>query len=137
LEATGRWVRFCGAGRVSVSATIRKVLFICSRNQWRSPTAEKIFSAWHGLDVMSAGLDPSAVEPVTPEHLEWAEVIFVMERKHRMKLSRKFQAHLKNRKIVVLGIPDRYRYMDPELVALFEKLVPPHLGMAKNGWDSV
>jgi predicted protein tyrosine phosphatase len=110
--------------------TSRHVLFICSRNQWRSPTAEKIFSAWQGLEVMSAGLDPSAVEPVTPEHLEWAEVIFVMERKHRMRLSRKFRAYLKHQKIVVLGIPDKYRYMDRELVGLLEKLVPPHLGMA-------
>jgi predicted protein tyrosine phosphatase len=118
---------------VSVPATVKKVLFICSRNQWRSPTAEKIFSAWQGLEVMSAGLDRSAVEPVTPEHLEWAEVIFVMEKSHRVKLSRKFRAHLKNQKIVVLGIPDRYRYMDPELVALLERLVPPHLGMAVKG----
>jgi predicted protein tyrosine phosphatase len=109
--------------------TSKRVLFICSRNQWRSPTAEQVFSKWRGLEVMSAGLDPSAVEPVTPEHLEWAEVIFVMERKHRMKLSRKFRSHLKHQKIVVLGIPDKYRYMDAELVALLEKLVPPHLEM--------
>jgi predicted protein tyrosine phosphatase len=45
-----------------------RVLFVCSRNQWRSPTAEKIFSAWQGLEVMWAGLDPSAVESVTPAH---------------------------------------------------------------------
>jgi predicted protein tyrosine phosphatase len=108
---------------------VRHVLFICSRNQWRSPTAEKIFAAWQDLEVMSAGLDPSAVEPVTPEHLRWAEVIFVMERKHRTKLSRKFRSDLKNQKIVVLGIPDKYRYMDSELVELLERLVPPHLGM--------
>lgn len=106
------------------------MLFICSRNHWRSPTAERIFAAWPGLEVMSAGLDPSAVEPVTPEHLQWAEVIFVMERKHRTKLSRQFRSDLKNQKIVVLGIPDTYRYMDLELVELLEKLVPPHLGTA-------
>ena len=110
--------------------TTKKVLFICSRNQWRSPTAEQVFAKRPGLEVMSAGLDSSAVEPLTPEHLEWAEVIFVMERKHRAKLSRKFRACLKHQKVVVLGIPDKYRYMDPELVALFEKLVPVHLGMA-------
>ncbi len=107
-----------------------RVLFICSRNQWRSPTAEKIFSEWQGLEVMSAGLDPSAVEPVTPEHLGWADVIFVMERKHRTKLSRKFRSDLKNQKIVVLGIADKYQYMDSELVELLERLIPPHLGMA-------
>jgi hypothetical protein len=49
---------------------------------------------------------------------------------HRAKLSRKFRSDLKNQKIVVLGIPDKYRYMDSELVELLERLVPPHLGMA-------
>jgi len=122
---SGRWIGNRHAREIAVP--VRRVLFICSRNQWRSPTAEKVFSAWQGLEVMSAGLDPSAVEPVTPEHLEWAEVIFVMEKSHRAKLSRKFRAYLKHQKIVVLGIPDRYRYMDPELVGLLEKLVPPHL----------
>jgi predicted protein tyrosine phosphatase len=56
-----------------------------------------------------------------------------MERKHRMKLSRKFRSHLKHQKIVVLGIPDKYRYMDLELVALLERLVPRHLGAADGG----
>jgi predicted protein tyrosine phosphatase len=109
---------------------VKRVLFICSRNQLRSPTAEQVFSTWPGLEVASAGLDPISLEPVSPELLEWAEVIFVMERAHRNKLSKKFRAHLKNQKIVVLGIPDDYEYMDPRLVTLFEKLVPPHLGMA-------
>jgi predicted protein tyrosine phosphatase len=113
-----------------VSATVKKVLFICSRNQWRSPTAEQVFANRPGLEVRSAGVDKSAVEPVTPEVLEWADLIFVMERAHKTKLSRKFRASLKSRKIVVLGIPDNYRYMDVELVGLLEKLVPPHLGMA-------
>jgi predicted protein tyrosine phosphatase len=106
------------------------VLFICSRNQWRSPTAEQVFAKWPGLEVRSAGLDKSAVEPVTPEVLEWADLIFVMEKSYRAKLSRRFLVHLKHQRIVVLGIPDKYRYMDSELVALLEKLVPPHLGMA-------
>ena len=111
------------------SGTRKRVLFLCSRNQWRSPTAERVFSSWSELDVRSAGLDKSAVEPVTPETLAWAEVIFVMEKSHRAKLSRHFRAFLKDQKVVVLGIPDKYRYMDPLLVALLEKLVPPHLGL--------
>jgi len=56
-----------------------------------------------------------------------------MEQSHRVKLSREFRAHLKNQKIVVLGIPDKYRYMDSELIELLEKLVPPHLGMTWEG----
>jgi predicted protein tyrosine phosphatase len=105
-----------------------KVLFICSRNQWRSPTAEQVFATRPGQEVRSADVDKSAVEPVTPEVLEWADLILVMEKSYRAKPSKQFRSYLKNQKIVVLGIPDKYRYMDTELVGLLEKLVPPHLG---------
>jgi predicted protein tyrosine phosphatase len=108
----------------------RNILFICSRNQLRSPTAEQVFSKWPQIEVASAGLDPRCKEPVTPELLAWAEVIFVMQKSHRNKLLKQFRTNVKNQKIVVLGITDDYDYMDPRLVRLFEKLVPPHLGMA-------
>lgn len=114
--------------------TIRHVLFICSRNELRSPTAEQVFSTWPGIEVASAGLDPKCKEPVTPELLDWAELIFVMERHHRNKLLKHFRASIKNQKIVVLGITDDYDYMDAGLVRLFETLVPPHLGIpSKEG----
>jgi predicted protein tyrosine phosphatase len=106
------------------------VLFICSRNQLRSPTAEEVFAKWPGVEVASAGTDPKCKEPVSPELLSWADIIFVMERGHRNKLLKNFKASIKNQKIVVLGITDDYEYMDVRLVKLFEKLVPPHLGMA-------
>ena len=109
--------------------TIRHVPFICSRNQLRSPTAEKVFSTWPGIEVASAGLDPKSKEPVTPELLTWANVICVMERHHRNKLLKHFRGSIKNQKIVVLGITDDYEYMDARLVRLFERLVPPHLGI--------
>jgi predicted protein tyrosine phosphatase len=109
--------------------TIRHVLFVCSRNQLRSPTAEQVFSSWPGIEVASAGLDANCKEPVTPELLAWAEVIFVMERHHRNKLLKHFRASIKNQKIIVLGITDDYEYMDERLVRLFEALVPRHLGV--------
>jgi predicted protein tyrosine phosphatase len=107
---------------------MRRVLFICSRNQLRSPTAEQVFSDWPGIEVASAGLDRSALEPVTPQLLEWADLIFVMEVAHRAKLSRKFRPYLKNQRVICLSIPDEYAYMDPSLVTLLRKRVPPHLG---------
>jgi predicted protein tyrosine phosphatase len=108
---------------------MRHVLFVCSRNQLRSPTAEQIFSGRAGIEVASAGLAPDAQEPVTPELLKWADLIFVMEKVHRNRLLKQFGTHIKDQKVVVLGITDDYKYMDPRLVLLFEKLVPPHLGM--------
>lgn len=105
----------------------RNVLFICSQNRLRSPTAEQVFADWPGLETSSAGLNHGAENPVTPELLQWADVIFVMERAHRSKLSAKFQPHLRGKRIVCLDIPDEYDFMDPELVALLEAKVPRHL----------
>jgi len=105
------------------------MLFICSRNQLRSPTAEKVFLGLPGIEVASAGLDPSAQEPVTPELLLWADLIFVMEKGHRKKLSVKFGAHLKRQRVICLDIPDDYEYMAPALVKTLKKRVMPHLRM--------
>ncbi len=92
-----------------------------------------MFSKWPGLEVASAGLDKASPERVTPELLEWAELIFVMERAHRVKLSKQFRPHLKNQKIICLDIPDEYSYMDPRLVRLLEAVVLPHLGLSDQG----
>jgi predicted protein tyrosine phosphatase len=53
-----------------------------------------------------------------------------MEKSHRNKLRKQFRASMNNQTIVALGIMDHYEYMSVGLVGLFEKLVPPHLGMA-------
>jgi predicted protein tyrosine phosphatase len=84
------------------------VLFICSRNRLRSPTAEQVFAAYPGIETASAGLDADAAEPVSPELLQWAQVIFVMEKSHRARLSRRFRAHLRNQRVICLNIPDEY-----------------------------
>lgn len=104
-----------------------RVLFICSQNRLRSPTAEQVFSTWPAIEAKSAGLDALASVPVSPELLDWAQTIFVMEKSHRNKLSRKFRKHLKSQKIVCLNIPDEYEYMDEGLIRLLTTLVPPHL----------
>jgi len=50
-----------------------------------------------------------------------------MERVHQRKLTRKFGPHLKGRRIVCLNIPDDFHFMAPELVAVLETRVRPHL----------
>ncbi|MDB4969067.1 MAG: phosphotyrosine protein phosphatase, partial [Myxococcales bacterium] len=94
------------------------MLFVCSQNRLRSPTAEQVFSTWPGLEVASAGLNHDAVTPLTPELLAWAEIVFVMERAHRTKLSKHFRRYLKNQRVINLGIPDDFDYMEPALIAL-------------------
>ena len=99
------------------------LLFLCSRNRLRSPTAEQVFAAWPGVETASAGLAPDAEEQCSAELVEWADLIFVMERAHRAKLQRRFGPHLKGRRVICLDIPDDYDFMQPELVALLEKKV--------------
>jgi predicted protein tyrosine phosphatase len=106
---------------------MKKVLFICSQNRLRSPTAEQVFSTWRGLEVSSAGTNHDAENPVTSEVLEWADIIIVMERIHRNKLQKKFRSSLNGKRIVCLEIPDDYDYMDPGLIRLLEAKVPKFL----------
>jgi len=100
------------------------VLFVCSRNRLRSPTAEAVFADHPGWDVASAGLNHDADVPLTRELVQWADAILVMEKAHRTRLASRFRADLKGKRVICLEIPDRFRYMDPELVSLLERKVP-------------
>lgn len=105
----------------------RNVLFVCSKNRLRSPTAEHVFADWPGVETSSAGLNSDADNPLTAELIDWADLIFVMERAHRSKLSAKFKRSLGRAKVVCLDIPDDFTYMDERLVALLRDRVVPHL----------
>lgn len=95
-----------------------KLLFICSRNQWRSPTAEALFKNHPQYEARSAGTAHGARIKVTPGHLGWADHIFCMERKHADHLRAKFPEELADKPITTLGIPDDYHYMDSALIEL-------------------
>lgn len=86
-----------------------------------------ILAGMPGVDVDSAGLNNDAVVPLSPEQVAWADLIFVMEKEHCNKLTRKFKRHLNHQRVIVLGIPDNYAYMDPTLVALLKLKVTPFL----------
>lgn len=95
-------------------------LFVCSRNRLRSPTAEAVFASWPGVETDSAGLDNDAIVPLSPEQIDWADIIFVMERSHRARLTKRFRRHLNGKRVICLGIPDVYQLMAPALVARLE-----------------
>ena len=107
----------------------QNVLFICSRNQWRSPTAEQVYRKHPLLAVRSAGTSPNARRKVSPEDIGWATVILAMEEKHKSRLKAEFGRLLEGRVIHVLDIPDDYKYMDPELVEQLGQCVPSALGI--------
>lgn len=106
---------------------MRKVLFICGKNKWRSPTAEQVFSEYPAIECASAGLSHDAEVPVSIELVEWAELIFVMEKKHRSKLLEQFKPQLRDKQVVCLNIPDNYRFMEHALVKLLEDKIRPFL----------
>jgi predicted protein tyrosine phosphatase len=105
----------------------RNLLFLCSRNKLRSPTAEAVFRGRPGIETDSAGLSPDAEVMLSPEQIEWADLILVMEKVHRVRLNRKFGNHLAGKRVVVLDIPDDYAFMDQELVRLLEARCAPYL----------
>jgi predicted protein tyrosine phosphatase len=76
---------------------------------------------------MSAGTSEDADNPVSGDLIEWAEVIFAMERVHRQRLNQRFGSLMRAKQVVVLGIPDKYKFMDPELVEILNQRVPAHL----------
>lgn len=106
---------------------MKHLLFICSQNKLRSPTAETIFADYPGVDVDSAGLNNDAVVPLSSEQIEWADVVIVMEKEHRTRLNRKFKKDLGSKRIAVLNIPDNYEYMDEELIKLLKLRCQPYL----------
>ena len=106
---------------------MQNILFICSRNQWRSPTAEKIYAKDERVNVRSAGTSPRARKTVTAKDIEWADTLFVMEHKHKERLKSAFGRLLQYKKIIVLDIPDEYQYMDEELIALLQNSIEGYL----------
>ncbi len=105
-----------------------RLLFVCSRNRLRSPTAEAVFSTHPNVEASSAGTNPDADNPVSADLIEWADIILVMEPIHLKRLNERFQSLLKDKNVVVLGIPDKYGYMDEKLIALLKSKMLRHLG---------
>lgn len=102
-----------------------RVLFLCSKNQLRSPTAELIFCEQANIETDSAGLNRDAEIRLSDEQVEWADLIFVMEQIHRKKLSQHYGHVLHGKRVIVLGIPDDFDYMDEKLVEILKKKCRP------------
>ena len=104
---------------------VTNLLFICSRNQWRSPTAEKVWNNIPNFKAKSAGTSPNAKKVVSLADakkvvsladIRWADFIFVMEEKHKNRLIATFTNWIEYKQIYILDIPDNYKYMDLELI---------------------
>lgn len=91
------------------------ILFLCSRNNRRSLTAEKLLNGYRGHFVRSAGTENNARIKLTAGLAGWADIIFCMEKKHMRRLRDKYSDEISGKKIICLNIPDEYEYMDEDL----------------------
>ncbi len=114
-----------------------KILFICGKNKMRSPTADVHFSSYAGIQTDSAGVSRDADQLLTPEQIEWSDIIFFMERKYLKRVSDKFGKQLAFKKVICLGIPDVYQFMQAELVELLVQKIEPHIQFDTSMRDSI
>lgn len=92
-----------------------KILFVCGKNQWRSPTAENIYRNDNRILVRSAGVSPKSKHKISLKDIEWADLILVMEKKHQLRILEEFRGS-EIPPIDCLEIPDEYEYMDSDLI---------------------
>lgn len=104
-----------------------KLLFICSQNRRRSLTAEHLLDGYSGYQVRSAGTEDGARIRVTRGHIGWADIIFVMERRHLDRLRSKFRQEITNKRVICLHIADEYQYMDNALIQQLELVLANYL----------
>ena len=102
------------------------MLFVCSGNIDRSPTAEALLRQKEGFEVKSAGTWMGARKVVSKELIDWADMIFVMEEHHKEALIRIDQNA--EAKIIVLGVDDNYLKDDPELTRILKERLSEYLG---------
>src|SRR4051812_42670398 len=98
------------------------ILFVCTANVDRSPTAAALYADDPRYVVRSAGLAPFATRPVDRDLLLWAHRVFVMNEREDGHLT---LLHVRfpdvDRPVVDLGIEDRWPRGDPELVRRLRK----------------
>lgn len=114
--------------KLKKKAEPRRLLFICSKNKWRSPTAERLWYRVPGFEARSAGTARAAVRTVRLEDIQWADDIFVMEDKHAKRLRADFRQDMTHKRLHTLDIPDDYQFMDEELQGLLKEKVGKILG---------
>jgi predicted protein tyrosine phosphatase len=102
-----------------------RVLFVCTANKLRSPTAEAVFRDHPGIESLSAGTDPDAPTPLSKELVASVDLIFAMEAHHREQIRKKYKARPADRRIITLHIPDEYERDDPALIELLRERAGP------------
>jgi predicted protein tyrosine phosphatase len=104
------------------------VLFICSANKLRSKTADDYFSLkYPAINFQSAGTNyktciKEGTTLLEEWMMDWADVVYVMENKHKNEIMKHVGSKY-HKKIIILNIPDNYKYYQKELIQLFESKI--------------
>lgn len=104
------------------------ILVVCGRNKKRSRTAEHIFKNDDRFNIRSVGLSPKSNRKISENDLNWANLVFVMETEHRVKIGNLYR-HVDLPNIEVLNIPDDYEFMDEELIDILTEKINEALRM--------
>jgi predicted protein tyrosine phosphatase len=93
-----------------------RILFVCGRNQWRSPTAKRIYRKDPRVTVRLGGVASKSSRTISERDLDWADLVIVMEPRHAARIRANFRARDSFPPMESLDIPDEYQFMDKELI---------------------
>jgi predicted protein tyrosine phosphatase len=113
---------------------VQKLLFVCAGNQRRSPTAEWMFHGCSDYEVMSAGTARGARTVITQEHIDWADLIFLMEGSQLQHLRQRFGKGIKGKRLICLQIPDQYGAMSLELEDVLRERLSLYIQLPKEAY---
>lgn len=105
----------------------KKILFVCAQNKIRSFTAEKLLSGSLFYDVKSRGVAKDARIRLTARDIDWADVVFVMEKNHKNRIVKDYRERTVGKRIVCLFIEDIYEPMEDALIYELRQKLAPHL----------
>jgi predicted protein tyrosine phosphatase len=104
---------------------LSSLLFICSKNQWRSPTAELLFKDSEHHVARSAGTSDKARTRISQKIVDWADILFFMERKHKEMVT--FRFDVTGKVLIILDIEDDYPFGDEELIIILRASLADYL----------
>jgi predicted protein tyrosine phosphatase len=89
------------------------ILFVCGRNQCRSPAAARLYANDQRIEVRSAGISPVSSHKVTSRDMAWADLVLVMEGNQADRLAAIFW-DIRLPPIECLAIPDGEDTLDDD-----------------------
>lgn len=104
-----------------------KILFICTGNRDRGPTAKALCVQYPNLEARAAGTSKYAITPLTEVMVRETDVLAVMEQGHAEHIREHYAEAAEGKPLHCLDIPDEFQSMEPALVRLLQERLKPIL----------